>query len=148
MLKDEQKDFLSNLPAGRAVYFTTGTEKAIQIQIKSSTDTSADPPSNDEILRRAIPYYLNHYQKGFYMGLDIFRKKPTAEQFECIKTLNQGLANDWNMDYLENHETLSSETSESIRHVIEIIGTEHLGNYMRHYENAKKLYKYIIRKFM
>ena len=40
MLKEEQKDFLSNLPTGRAIYFTTGTDKAIQIQINRETDTS------------------------------------------------------------------------------------------------------------
>lgn len=148
MLKDEQKDFLSNLPAGRAVYFTTGTEKAIQIQIKSSTDTSAEPPSDDEIRRSVAPYYLEHYQKGLYMGLELFKEKPTTEQFECIRKLNQGLVNIWNIEFTDNFGTLPAETSETIKSVIDIIGVECLGNYMNRYEKAAKLYKYIIRKFM
>ena len=146
MLKDEQKDFLSSLPSGRAVYFTTGTEKAVQIQIRPSTDTSAETPSDDEIRIKAAPYYLEHYHRGLYMGLELFKEKPTEKQFECIRELNQGLVNIWNIEFNDSG-TLSAETSEKIKSVIDIIGLDCLGNYMNRYEKSSKLYKYILRKF-
>nr|MCR5111391.1 hypothetical protein [Ruminococcus sp.] len=148
MLKDEQKDFLSNLPAGRAVYFTTGTEKAVQIQVKSSTDTSADPPSDDEIRTGAIKYYLDHYRIGLYMGLELFSKKPTAKQFACIRELNNGLINTWNIEYFEYKKKLSADTLADIKRIVDIIGAECLITYMIRYENANELRKYITRKFM
>ena len=148
MLKEEQKDFLSNLPAGRAVYFTTGTEKAVQIQIKSSTDTSAAPPSDDEIRLAATKYYLDHYRIGLHMGLELFSKKPTAKQFACIRELNNGLINTWNIEYLDCKKKLSADTLADIKRIVDIIGAECLCNYMTRYENVHELRKYIIRKFM
>lgn len=147
MLKDEQKDFLSSLPAGRAVYFTTGTEKAVQIQIKSSTDTSAEPPSDDEIRPGAIEYYLDHYRIGLYMGLELFSEKPTKKQFNCIRELNNGLINTWNIEYLECGKKLSAETLADIKRIVDIIGAECLDSYMKRYENTNELRKYIMRKF-
>lgn len=146
MLKDEQKDFLSNLPAGRAVYFTTGTEKAVQIQIKSSTDTSAEPPSDDEIRTGAIKYYLDHYRIGLYMGLELFSEKPTEDQFDCIRELNNGLVNTWNIKYLKSGSKLSADTLADIKRVVGIIGAECLDKYMKRYEKANELRKVIIRK--
>lgn len=147
MLKDEQKDFLSSLPAGRAVYFTTGTEKAIQIQVSPSTNTSVAPPSNDEVRSNAAGFYFDHYRLGLYMGLELFKEKPTDEQFECIRKLNDGLVNVWDIEYTENSGKLSEQTENQIRQIIANIGAECLGNYMNNYENAAKLYKYIIRHF-
>ena len=148
MLKDEQKDFLSNLPAGRAVYFTTGTEKAVQIQIKPSTNTSAAPPSDDEIRKGAVAYYLEHYSIGLYMGLELFSRKPTEQQFSCIRELNNGLINTWNIEYLECSKKLSTETLSDIKRIVDTISAECLCNYMIRYENANALRKYIIRKYM
>ena len=148
MLKDEQKDFLSNLPAGRAVYFTTGTEKAVQIQVKSSTDTSAEPLSDDEIRSAATKYYLDHYHIGLHMGLELFSKKPTAKQFACIRELNNGLINTWNIEYLDCKKKLSADTLADIKRIVDIIGAECLITYMIRYENANELRKYITRKFM
>lgn len=146
MLKDEQKEFLSNLPAGRAVYFTTGTEKAVQIQIKPSTNTSADPPSDDEIRQGAAGYYIEHYNIGLYMGLELFSEKPTIEQFECVRELNNGLINIWNIEYLECDKKLSSETLADVRRIVDIIGETYLNKYMLRYEKTDELRKYIIRK--
>ncbi len=148
MLKEEQKDFLSNLPTGRAVYFTTGTEKAVQIQIKSSTDTSAKPPSDDEIRTSAIKYYLDHYRIGLYMGLELFSKKPTARQFACIRELNNGLINTWNIEYLDCRKKLSAETLADIKRIVDVIGIECLCNYMFRYEKVTELLMYIRITFM
>ena len=148
MLKDEQKEFLSSLPAGRAVYFTTGTEKAIQIQIKPSTNTSEEPPSDDEIRNSVSSYYLENYKKGLYMGLELFEEKPTDEQFECIRELHGGLVNIWNIEFTENSETLSEEIKQDIQRITDKIGVECLVKYMQDYEKADKLRKYIVRYFM
>ena len=148
MLKDEKKEFLSNLPAGRAVYFSTGTEKAIQIQIKPSTNTSAEPPSDEEICKSVYSYYLENYKKGLYMGLELFEKMPTGEQFECIRELNGGLVNLWSIEFTENDGTLSAETKQDIQRISDTIGAECLANYMLRYEKAGKLRKYILRYFM
>ena len=147
MLKDEQKDFLSSLPAGRAVYFTTGTEKAVQIQVKQSTNTSVAPPSNDEVRNNAAAFYLEHYRLGLYMGLELFSEKPTYRQFECIRELNNGLANLWNLEFHANSENISEETAGEIRRVIDTVGIECLHSYLQQYENAAKLYSYIARHF-
>ena len=148
MLKDEQKEFLSNLPTGRAVYFSTGTEKAIQIQIKPSTNTSAEPPSDEGICRSVYSYYLENYQKGLYMGLELFEEMPTDKQFECIRELNGGLVNLWSIEFAENDGTLSAETRQDIQRIADTIGAECLANYMICYEKANGLRKYIVRCFM
>lgn len=147
MLKDEQKDFLSNLPAGRAVYFTTGTEKAIQIQVEQSTDTSSATPTNEEISVSAVKYYIENYQKGLYMGLELFDKKPTAKQFECLKELNNGLVNCWDIEYADSHKNLSEDTRKDIKKVCDLIGSETLQRYINKYENSDLLYYYIVRHF-
>ena len=148
MLKEEQKDFLSSLPAGRAVYFTTGTEKAIQIQVRPVTDTSSVPPTDYEICRCAVEYYIEHYWTGLYMGLEFFSSKPSVSQFECIRELNNGLINTWNIEYIEFSGRLSPETTADIKRIVDIIGAECLIDYMNRYEKANKLRKYIIRHFI
>lgn len=147
MLQDEQKEFLSNLQTGRAVYFTTGTEKAVQIQVEKMTDTSSQTPSDEKIRERMATYYIKHYAKCLYMGLELFREQPTLEQFACIRELNQGCVNDWHFEFQSNSDTLSANTRKSIQRIIDAIGLECLGNYMNRYENAPKLRKYIIRYF-
>lgn len=147
MLKDEQKDFLSNLPAGRAVYFTTGTEKAIQIQVDQSTDTSSVTPTNEEISSSATKYYIDNYKKGLYMGLELFNDKPTIEQFNCLKELNNGLVNTWNMEYSDSNKNLTEDTKKNIKQICDLIGTEILLSYINKYENVQLLYKYIQRHF-
>ena len=146
MLKDEQKDFLSNLPAGRAVYFTTGTEKAVQIQIKPSTDTSSSPPTDDVIRMSAEDFYIEHYKQGLYMGLEFFRKKPDRTQFEVIRELNNGVINKWNIPF-EVSGILTEEAEADIERVTGIIGADNLFDYMLRYENAQKLRKYLQRRF-
>lgn len=149
MLKEEQKDFLSNLPTGRAVYFTTGTEKAIQIQIKPSTNTSDVPPSDDEVRERAAAYYIDNYKKGLYMGLELLKAKPTKKQFDCIRELSIGLVTNWNCELNNNNNaySLSAETQKKIKSTINIIGCECLCYYINRYEKAPRLYDYILKYF-
>ena len=81
------------------------------------------------------------------MGLELFSKKPTAKQFACIRELNNGLINTWNIEYLDCKKKLSTETLADIKRIVDIIGADCLCNYMLKYENANELRKYIIRKF-
>lgn len=145
MLKDEQKDFLSNLPAGRAVYFSTGTEKAIQIQVKKSTDTSELTPSNDEIRSGVINYYCKEYLRGLYQGTEVFSQQPTTEQLYCIEKLNKGLTDRWLKEFSSDY-SLSETSQHEIEDVIEIIGRHSFVEYLRHY-SERKFEKYISRKY-
>lgn len=144
MLKDEQKEFLSNLPAGRAVYFTNSTEKAIQVQIRQATDTSEFSPSDEKIQCSVIQYYLDNYKRGLYMGLELFDEKPDMKQFECIKELNSGLVNCWERDLSINKGNLSADVKNDIIRVAEIIGYDRLGNYINNYGNSTAIRNYYI----
>lgn len=147
MLKDEQKDFLSNLPTGRAVYFSTGTEKAIQIQIKKSTDTSERAPTNNEIRKSVVEYYCKEYARGLYQGTDVFSKVPTREQFSCIDKLNKGLANKWRKEFISSSYTdVSPNSLHEIKNTIQIIGRNAFVEYLRLY-SARDFQKYISLKF-
>ncbi|MBQ7568227.1 ATP-binding protein [bacterium] len=149
MLKDEQKEFLSNLPAGRAVYFTTGTDKAVQIQINRppDLDTSSEPPSDDEIRKNesVIAFYCDHHQSGLFKGLECFKERPTILQFKCISALNNGLIdiNSWNKEF-KSTKTFSAETIGKIQAVVDTLG-DCLYEYLQNYNN--NLCKVILRRF-
>lgn len=70
-LSKEQKEFLSNLVAGRAVVFTQGWQKAVQVQIfqKEST-TGYKEIEEGEIRKIALKYYLDNYKIGILPGLE------------------------------------------------------------------------------
>lgn len=146
MLKEDQKDFLSNLPSGRAVYFTTSTEKAIQIKIKSSTNTSDLAPSDDEIRGSVIGYYLDNFSRGLYMGLELFESRPTFEQFKCLRSLNDGLVSDWTLELNQNQGILSEETAQNIKKVADLLGNVFV-NYISTYHQESSPYKYVTRHF-
>lgn len=134
MLKEEQKDFLSNLPTGRAIYFTTGTDKAIQIQINRETDTSEQSPSNEEVMESVEKYYQNHYKEGLYKGLEGFTAVPTMAQFDCIRKLNTGLTGKWLHEFRESYgKSISKESEKEIRDIIKTIGRNVFVDYLRKY---------------
>lgn len=132
MLKDEQKDFLSNLPTGRAIYFTTGTDKAIQIKIDMETDTSEQTPTNDEIISSAVDYYRKNYRRGLYKGLEVFSFEPTVQQFECIRKLNTRFAGKLINEFMSSRGNSISKDSEiETEEIIKIIGRNEFVNYLR-----------------
>ena len=85
-LNDDQKAFLSNLQPGRAVMFSQGWTKAIQVQVeeKNATDQSEVDP---KIIRKSA---LNYYQeaenvkRGFLRGME---KLPDAGEKQLIDYL-------------------------------------------------------------
>ena len=56
-LSDEQKNFLSNLPPGRAIVFSQGWDKAIQIQVERKSNTGDNDIAEEEIHHRSLKYY-------------------------------------------------------------------------------------------
>ena len=57
-LNDDQKSFLSKLPAGRAIVFSQGWDKALQVKIRPQTNTTAQQEINEEeIHRHSLHYY-------------------------------------------------------------------------------------------
>ncbi|MCM1166605.1 MAG: DUF87 domain-containing protein [Lachnospiraceae bacterium] len=87
MLNKDQKEFLSNLEAGRAIYFTTGVDKAIQIQIKQSSDTAKKTPDDSELIPMVREYYKRHFKEGMILGTELLDSEPDNEQFDCIFSL-------------------------------------------------------------
>ena len=56
-LKEEQKNHLSNLTPGRAVVFSQGWGKALQVQVYQKTNTSKPPIKDEGIHWKSIEYY-------------------------------------------------------------------------------------------
>jgi len=86
-LSDEQKEFLSNLEAGRAIVSSQDFAKPLQVQIKElediSTTTSALVEEND-IRKIALTYYQKKYRRGVIQGLELLEEEPslsTVEEF-------------------------------------------------------------------
>ena len=144
MLKDEQKEFLSSLPAGRAVYFSTGTEKAIQIQIRKSTDTSEHSPSDADVRKSVLDYYCKEYYRDIFRGAASFSSKPSLEQLKCIDELNKSLAEKWLKDYIAHGETgISESTDKEIRDTIAVIGKNALNKYLTMYCEKRCIQSYV-----
>ena len=84
-LEKEQKDFLSKLGPGRAIVFSQGFDKAIQVQITNSTNTtSGEQIDEKEIRKTALEYYRDNYQKGIIPGSQYYDKKPGLEKISGL----------------------------------------------------------------
>ena len=80
VLADEQKSFLSNLETGRAIVFTQGWPKALQIQIKKCTNTTGEEVVEEQLIRnRALAYYCKVYKTGIFPSLAELKQAPTKE---------------------------------------------------------------------
>lgn len=80
VLNHEQKEFLSNLEAGRAIVFTQGFTKAIQVQIKNKTDTTSKTQVDEDRLQEIVyKYYADNYKRGVIIGTQFFTKKPSID---------------------------------------------------------------------
>lgn len=82
-LTDDQKQFLSNLEVGRAIVFTQGWSKAIQVQITQTTNTTGSTIISEAQLRQNIlKFYQKEYKRGVLQGLEWFDEEPTLEMVE------------------------------------------------------------------
>ena len=67
-LSKEQKDFLSSLSTGRAIVFSQGWTKALQVQIKQRTNTTSDENIDEDRLKsRVEDFYIENYKKGIFI---------------------------------------------------------------------------------
>lgn len=90
VLDKEQKEFLSNLETGRAIVFTQGFSKAIQVQIENLTDTTSDIRVDDSKLQKIVyEYYLSTYKRGVIEGSELLDKEPTIEELKNIIELSR-----------------------------------------------------------
>ncbi len=90
VLNHEQKEFLSNLETGRAVVFSQGYSKAMQVQIEQSTRTDSETQIADEDLRENVyKYYSENYKKGIIINTQFLKKKPNNDELEEILKLSR-----------------------------------------------------------
>ena len=83
-LSKEQKDFLSSLSTGRAIVFSQGWTKALQVQIKQITDTTSDENIDEDRLKsRVEDFYIENYKKGIFIGTKY--EKISKENFEFCR---------------------------------------------------------------
>lgn len=108
-LKEEQKEFLSNLNAGRAIMFSDNYGQALQVQIKADTSTANTPLEDEELASVALDYYQSFCDKPCFAKL---KNLPAAERLAafdfirergCISALNNVQQHNykWNKRYTE-----------------------------------------------
>jgi hypothetical protein len=91
-LTEEQRNFLSNLEVGRAVVFNGNWPKAVQVQIKQSTDTthtskSFKPVTNEDLKAHNLEFYISRWDKGIVDYSKLFRHKPSPKEMEILLKL-------------------------------------------------------------
>lgn len=85
-LTSEQKNFLSSLNTGRAIVFSQGWDKALQVQIKRTTNTTGDRYVEDyELTDRVIDFYQRN---NIILGLKYLDRKAIQEEFEYCKLVS------------------------------------------------------------
>lgn len=137
-LTDEQKKFLSELDTGRAVVFSQGWHKSLQVQMKHKTNTTSSTIIEEDLLRqRAIVYYKQYYRKGIFPGIDTLQNEPSYEEFEQNMKLFKKYKEIDN--YYINLFTTYKVDCEAMREVLETllahIGTDGVVKYL-----AKRFY--------
>ncbi len=90
VLDREQKEFLSNLETGRAIVFSQGYSKALQVQIRRMTETDAEIKVVDRDLRESVyDYYAENYKKGIIINTQFLDKKPTFAKLQKILDISK-----------------------------------------------------------
>lgn len=85
VLNQEQKEFLSNLEAGRAIVFSQGFSKAVQVQIARRTDTTGREQVREEkISQLAYQYYARQFKRGIVCGSQFFEAVPSVEEMKHL----------------------------------------------------------------
>lgn len=85
-LSTEQKKFLSSLNVGRAVIFSQGWEKALQVQIKQGTNTTGDRYVEDwELENRIIDFYITSYKDNIFYGTKFAGDSMTTDEFKQLR---------------------------------------------------------------
>lgn len=83
-LTDEQKQFLSSLSVGRAVVFSQGWEKSVQVQINQLNDTTKSVADEKRLRMLALNYYVNNYSRGVFPEMGCMSAMPSVSKFSEI----------------------------------------------------------------
>ncbi len=83
-LTEEQKGFLSNLVTGRAVVFSQGWNKSIQVQIKQLKDTTSEYIDEKKIRTTALKFYALNYKSGMIPEIAFLEQSPSIDKITKI----------------------------------------------------------------
>ena len=152
ILEKEQKEFLSSLPTGRAVVFSQGWSKAVQVQIKLLTNTTSDEEVDEQILKDScINYYRENYRREIFAGSNIFDREPTFEEMKTIMESSKSELLSSFKNMYKALENLSKRSLEDIRNKTNIFkkaNREYVKNIRIATENEKNLLvKYLKEKY-
>ena len=131
-MSDEQKAFLSSLGMGRAVVFSQGWEKPVQVYVTRKTDTtSKEIISDDTIHIRCMDYLYANWNLGIIQGIDCLKEQPTKDFFE--ENLNhQNLYRSLRKSYgkcIDKGE-ISDEISLALKKLCQLLGKGGAANYI------------------
>lgn len=92
-LKDEQKEFMSSLDVGRAIVFSQGWDKAIQVKINRVTNTTSENIISESLIREnCMKYYQQTYKNGVIEGLQRLDEIPSIEFInEYLEFIGEGI---------------------------------------------------------
>lgn len=149
ILEKEQKEFLSSLPTGRAVVFSQGWSKAVQVQIKLLTNTTSDEEVDEQILKDScINYYRENYRREIFAGSNIFDREPT---FEEMKTIMESSKSELLSSFKNMYKALENLSKRDIKdrsNIFKKANREYVKNIRIATENEKNLLvKYLKEKY-
>lgn len=142
VLDQDQKNFLSNLETGRAIVFTQGFHKAVQVQIHEVTDTTSEIQISEERLRNMVfSYYAQQYKRGVLLGTQFFEQVPETKEIERLieLSLDEELG-EIIQDFCKKCEC-NKNHAEKLAEYLKYNKAEFLGKYitMLHYLGKKKI---------
>lgn len=85
VLDKDQKEFLSNLKTGRAIVFSQGYRKALQVQIEELKVEAPTAGLRDSVYE----YYADNYKKGIIINSQFLKEKPSYEQLQMLLDISK-----------------------------------------------------------
>lgn len=138
VLDKEQKAFLSNLDTGRAVVFSQGYSKAIQVKIKQVEGIDDEKRIKEEELRPAVyEYYAANYKKGLIANSQFLDSQPDEEKIQWLLELsyNKKLSRLITQYCKKNEHFPTDDELEKMKAIIEDCMTESLLREITEMEN-------------
>lgn len=91
-LSDDQKAFLSKLSTGRAIIFSQGWTKALQVKVKKEADTTGEEITSDVIANTADRYYAENavIERGVLPGIEHLPSEPTTKKVQDYLWIMRG----------------------------------------------------------
>lgn len=122
VLDDDQKAFLSNLDTGRAVVFSQGYSKAIQVQVKQIAGIDDSKRIKEADLQPVVyAYYCNNYKKGLISNIQYLENRPLIRDLPYYLKLSYDrmLSNAIAFYCGQGHSFPSREVTEALKALID-----------------------------